>query len=281
MKTKTLQLGNSQSMTIPSPTDPPLAIQFTGTDPAHISIVTLGTIAGTTVWPIYDVTAIGSPGHTVYGAINLVPYSDMIDIQHGVTVSNGNLSLGTMVGGKYTLDGNSVVTNNSTLTTYGGRYQVDPVFLNGKLTVANNSSADFSHGTLTGSGSVHIEDSSAVTMKTVLAGLHVDVDNGGKLSLLYPGNSVGMIHEEAGAQIYFGMTPMAAPNVLKTVTSEIFHEASGMLDLLDQSNTQVASVQFTPGSREYVSHVSAMHMYSLEITTTPIAGLGIPTTFTH
>lgn len=252
------------------------AIDFTGTDPSHPPGVALGTsaVAGQSslVWTFQSVVGVGTPGHDVYGSVHLeAPYSGTVNLLRGVALSNANITLGTTDGGGFVLNGASTVTDDSTLTAYGGRYHHDPFVLNGSMSVSNNSVANYANATLQGPGTVHIGSGSTVDMKTVLAGLHVDVDRGGRLSLLYP-NSAGTINEAAGGYVLIGGATTAA--------SEVFHQASGTLDLLDKSGVQVASVQFAPGSHEYNSTLP-IHGGLLEITTNPTMPGNLPTTFIH
>ena len=59
----------------------------------------------------------------------------------------------------------------------------------------------------------------------------------------------------------------------QSAVREIFHTATGTLDLLNKAGTQIASLQFAPGSREYteVGHAPggpANNQFAV-ITTTP------------
>jgi hypothetical protein len=153
------------------------------------------------------------------------------------------------------------------------------------MNVSANSTANFDNATLSGSGTLNIQAGGTVDAKTISAGLHVNVANGGVLSLLSPSSgemsSVGMIHEAAGGRVFIGGLPMSEPGPLSTATSEVFHEASGTLDLLNKSGAQVASLQFAPGSHEYTSTVSSRGAFFLDITTNPALLGTLHTTFTH
>jgi hypothetical protein len=109
-------------------------------------------------------------------------------------------------------------------------------------------------------------------MKTVVAGLHVDVDKTGRLLPLHP-NSAGTISEAPGA---FVLVQGA-----QTAASEVFHQATGTLDLLNGSGAQVASLQFAPGSHEYTSNQNVGAGGFVAITTNPLFPGNLPTTFTH
>jgi hypothetical protein len=82
----------------------------------------------------------------------------------------------------------------------------------------------------------------------------------------------GTINEAAGARVLdYG----AAHSAVR----EIFHTAAGTLDLLNKAGTQVASLQFAPGSREYTS--INPHTQYAAITTNPNIAGTLPTIFTH
>ena len=241
----------------------------------------------------------GTPGHEVYGLISVgfVPggglpsTGDNLTLTHGVTLSYGNLNIFGDMGGTVTLDGASTVTNDSTFTATGGRSLVSPFVLNGSMTVSNQSTADFHNATLEGHGTVNIEAGSTVDMSTVLAGLHVNVAKGGYLLLQsangHPPTDLsfhGTINEAAGGTVLvYGA---------QSAVREIFHTATGTLDLLNKAGTQIASLQFAPGSREYteVGHAPggpANNQFAV-ITTTPTlfgqpapASVALPTIFTH
>jgi hypothetical protein len=203
-------------------------------------------------------------------------------LTHGLDVANGSLTIGTSDGGYVVLDGSSDVEDGGSFTAYGGRYHADSFVLNGSLTVESNSIANFNDATLRGGGTVNLGTGSTVDMKTVVAGLHVNVGQASVLRLLQP-NSAGMIHEAAGGFVFVGGATSAA--------KEVFHQATGVMDLLNKAGAQVASVQFAPGSHEYAStldlrtgpggSVAGSVTGSIEITTNPLFPGNLPTTFTH
>jgi hypothetical protein len=89
-----------------------------------------------------------------------------------------------------------------------------------------------------------------------------------------------MINEASGGFVFVGGGATSA-------TREIFHQASGVMDLLNKSGAQVASVQFAPSSHEYASTLDLRPgnggtvTGSMEITTNPHFPGNLPTTFTH
>jgi hypothetical protein len=221
-----------------------------------------------------------NPNVYYYGEVDvgtgLYPYSTLT-LQNGVHISNGSLRIGTADGETVTLNGNSIITNNSTFTAYGGRYQADRFVLNGSMIVANKSVADFSHATLKGNGTVSVGYSAEVDMKNLLAGINVVVA-GGRLHLLRPG--AGEIHE-TGTIYETGGTSLVELDVPQVPTKEIFHTATGTMDLLNKAGAEVASLKFAPGSREYAQvEGGAGHGPTVFITTTPEAH-ALPTIFVH
>jgi hypothetical protein len=274
----------ANKVTFLKPPPPPYPVlEFVTTDPAHPGVVALGTsppVPGAppqtnSVWTFNSVVNDGYQGHKGYGEVNIMaPYGGTVVLQHGVQLSNANVTLSETVGGSYTLNGNSTVTSGSTLTAWGGRYASiglgDTFHLNGSMYVNTHSVANFNNANLAGTGTFHIASGGTVDLRALAAGLHADVDKGGMLFLGGP-NSAGTIIEAAGGAVFIkGAT---------TATHEIFHEASGTLDLLNKSGVQVASLKFAPGSHEYTS-VAPIHGGLLEITTNPMMAGNLHTTFT-
>ena len=157
------------------------------------------------------------------------------------------------------------------------------------MTVSNQSTADFRPVRLEGHGTVNVDAGSTVDMNTVLAGLHVNVAKGGYLLLQSQNPQVapsfqGTINEAAGGTVLlYGA---------QSAVREIFHTATGTLDLLNKVGTQIASLQFAPGSREYTEiglapGGPANNQFAV-ITTVPTlygqpapASVALPTIFTH
>jgi hypothetical protein len=222
------------------------------------------------------------------GSVVVDPTSSLT-ISHGMQIDGGTLTMNDG-GNGITLNGTEAVENGSTLTALGGRGQDGVFTLNGTLNVSNDSAANFNAAILEGRGTVDIGTGSTVLMKQLLAGLHVNV---GAASSLWVGEllpqtappiSAGMINEAAGGTVFIGGTA-------KTATREIFHQASGAMDLLNKSGAQVSSIQFAPGSHEYASVLDlrtgpgatagGVVTGSMEITTNAHFPGNLPTTFTH
>ena len=79
-----------------------------------------------------------------YGTVTLGPsHPGNVTFANGINVSYGILTLGSSNGGSYTLNGNSLITNDSALIAPGGRYQADPFIVNGTLGVSNSATEDW------------------------------------------------------------------------------------------------------------------------------------------
>jgi hypothetical protein len=203
-----------------------------------------------------------------------------LTLTNGFGVGNDS-SLGmTALGGPVTLNGSSYVLNDSTFTASGGKYNYagNSFTLNGSLTVGNNSIANFNNAPLHGPGTVNINAGSIVDMHSLLAGLHVDVGSAGRLFLQSP-NDAGTINEAPGGFVFVGGAATSAAR-------EVFHQATGVMDLLNRAGAQVSSVQFAPGSHEYASTLDlrtagGVVTGSMEITANPHFPGNLPTTFTH
>jgi hypothetical protein len=224
------------------------------------------------------------PNTHYYGEVDLLnsapPYTDLI-VQNGVHLWNGSLRIGTIDGQTVTLGGNSLVYNNSTFTAYGGRYRADQFTLNGTMTVGNNSVADFSQAKLAGNGTVNIGFSGEVDMKKLLAGINVNI-SGGRLhfigvrsALSPPVYETGTIYETGGTSVV-----ELDANVANLPAKEIFHKATGTMDLLNKHGSLVAELQFAPHSREYAQVERHDGGASVLITTTHQAH-DLPTIFVH
>jgi hypothetical protein len=209
----------------------------------------------------------------------------------GTTLVEDNSSLNIFAtGGSIVMNGNTYVNDNSTLLVPHGLVTPNsPVILNGNLTVGGgqgtieNANANFNSAPLEGRGTVNIEAGGSVDMQTVLAGLHVNVGYASALFLQSP-NSAGMIHEADGGTVFAGGAAI-------TAAREVFHQATGVMDLLNKAGAQVSSIQFTPGSHEYASVIDlrtgpggtagGVVTGSMEITTNANYPGNLPTTFTH
>jgi hypothetical protein len=270
--------GGSVVSASPNPT---LGYLLQGTSGGAAAILKVG--PDTSNHTIAVVAQQGGDGQLLdYSAGNLT-------LTHGISVSNGHLTIFNEAGGTVTLNGASTVANGSTFQASGPpslhAHHPGSYVLNGSLNVSHGSMANFQDAKVGGHGTVNIGagaygDTNTVTMNNVLAGLHVNVANHSHLILRAEdtGGAIsfhGTISEAAGATVsIFG----AASSAVR----EIFHTATGTLDLLNKVGTQVASLQFAPGSREY-TEISPGAQY-VAITTSPIAGPAahtLPTIFTH
>jgi hypothetical protein len=195
------------------------------------------------------------------------PLAGNATIAHGIHLSYGNLELGSANGGTWTIDGSSMITNDSVFTSWGGRYHADPLVINGRMTVSHGSTADFSSAPVQGSGTIDIESGGTVTVDRIAAGLHIDVGRGGRLVTgTYSKMAfLGTIHETASGVV-------DVPNA-KTVTSELFDRSTGVLDLLDNSGALVDRLKFsgarmlftTPDGHGGMDIMTAHHAGSLPV----------------
>ena len=232
----------------------------------------------------------GTPARQVYGEV-ADKSSGNLTLTHGISLSNGNLTIANESGGTVTLNGASTVANGSSFVAASGPgpfHALGSYVLNGSLTVSNGSMANFQDAALRGPGTINVgngsnlEAGASVDMNTVLAGLHVNVARNSEL-ILRPENA-------GGAMSFHGTISEAAGSLIevygaaRTAVREIFHTATGTLDLLNKVGTQVASLQFAPGSREYTSISPGAQGQYVNITTSPITGPTahtLPTIFTH
>jgi hypothetical protein len=134
-----------------------------------------------------------------------------------------------------------------------------------------SSTADFSAAPLAGSGPVNIEFGSTVDVGTVRAGLNFHVDNG----MLF---LQGADPSAFGASITEGAQGKVVVTNAQSAAREIFHTATGTLDLLNKAGGVVEAIKFAAGSREYTSVGAGGQM---DITTNAHAAHALPTTFTH
>jgi len=176
------------------------------------------------------------------------PNQGNLVIANGIHLSYGDLTITFANGGSATINGSSNITNNSMFNALGGRYQADPYILNGRLTVSNGSTADFSHAPLQGSGTIDVEAGATVDVNKVAAGLNVDLNGGTLVATNNYGSGLsflGAIHQ----------APAGTTDVLyaTAATHEVFHGSTGMLDLLDQTGAAVASIKFAGASTLYTT----------------------------
>jgi hypothetical protein len=171
-------------------------------------VVTLGTSAATEpVITIADGPAVNTwldINSAAYGEVLLAPLmNNQLVLQYGVHLYGGHLTIGTIDGGSVTMGGDSEVRFGGSFTESGGRYHADPLILNGTLAVSGNSYADLSGAPLKGAGTVEVSTSSIVEVNAVVAGLRLNVDNGGELTFVHagPAKMLGTIHEAAGGDV--------------------------------------------------------------------------------
>jgi hypothetical protein len=244
-------------------------IVFAGTGTGSSVIIDDGAV---NTWDTLAVT--GRSAHAeAHGSVQFnYPNSGSLVLTHGISLSYGNLFLSSQAGGSYTLNGNSVVTNNSTLNTYGGRYQAVPVVLNGNMVVSKGSTADLSHTPLQGNGSIFVSTGATVDLDRVVAGINVYMGDGTVVYSNLPYHRMqflGAVHEGP-----FGTTDVLnASNAVE----EIFNRSTGVLDLLSGYGTTVAELRFAGGYDLYTTPDGRGNM---DITTAHHQG-SLPTIFTH
>ena len=218
-----------------------------------------------------SINVFGCSEHAMaFGTVLMNPFDQPgLIITNGVHLSHGNLTLGSSDGGTTTIGGLSVVIDHSDFTAWGGRYHADATVLKGAMIVANGSTADFSNASLQGNGTIYMVDDSTLDVRQVSAGLHMDVLNGGTL----------VVNDGMGFQGTIYETPNAVTDVLnaKTAVKEIFHQSTGVLDLVNQIGADVASLKFAGAATLYTTPNVAGGM---DITTGHHVG-SLPVIFIH
>ncbi len=115
------------------------------------------------MYALDKVEVLGTSATPNYGLVESDPQT-FTTFTKGVHVSHGTLTTDSNSG--FTFEGKSVITNGGTLDALGGRYHSSLYTLNGRVSVGENSSADFHDVHLSGHGTVKLTAESA----TVSAG---------------------------------------------------------------------------------------------------------------
>ena len=266
--------GNGANVNVTTPFLNGYNVTLAGTSQANEPIVRFvdTNVANT----LSSVSEYGHSAHALaYDEITMNPFDQPgLTVTNGIVLSFGKLAMGSSDGGATTIGGTSVITNDSTFTASGGRYQADATVLKGAMIVAGGSTADFSRAPLQGNGTIYVEGSSTVDVNKVVAGLHVDVLSGKLVDTNGFGASGGMsflgtIDETAG-----GTTDVLNAT---TAVEETFNRSTGVLDLLNKSGVDVAQLKFAGASTLYTTPDAAGGM---DITTAHHAG-SLPTIFVH
>jgi hypothetical protein len=214
------------------------------------------------------------PTAEAHGEVYLNAFNDAGLSVGSLNLSYGNLLLGTSDQGSVALTGTSYIVNDSTYKAWGGRYEVDPTILKGVMVVAGGSTVDFSQCRLQGSGTIYAEGGCTVDVKTVSAGLRVDL-MGAKL--IYTNGTGGFTGGPFNGTIYENTS--GTTDVLNATTSvkEAFNQSTGTLDLLNATGGTTAELHFVGDPTLYTTPDGKGGM---DITTAHHIG-SLPTIFTH
>jgi hypothetical protein len=248
-------------------------LQLGGTNAAAQPVVSIDDGTTNTIGEIIVGASRQFNPHVAYfGEVIVDPFTTLT-VTHGVKLLHGSLLIAN-AGVNVTLGGLSIVGDGSTLTLAGGRSQDDPITLNGILAVGGRSVVDSRDAPIQGGGLIDVEAGGTVDLNTVRAGLHIDVDRGGMLLLQdpltgLPPSMQGVIREGSGGLIVL--------DGAVGETKEVFHTATGVMDLLSAGGAVVAALDFAVGSREYAAIGAGG---AVDISSTPIRG-GLPVSFTH
>ena len=185
----------------------------------------------------------------------------------------------------FTLDGESVVTNGSTLDAFGGGYLSSPYTLNGSIAVGTDSTANFLDSRLLGDGTLKTTAKSATIdiggIGGADTGIHVDLTKGGVLNLDNGMNFLGQI--DMGRSAVVNVNSLAfinspAPFALLGAVAEVWHSATDLLELLNTAGADVAKVSFASGTPELYAAPNASG--GVAVTTHHAAG-DLPVTVVH
>jgi hypothetical protein len=211
-------------------------VHFAGTSPGDRPIVTFSDDVNNS---LLSVSVIGhSASSEFYGEMDISPPGHNVSFSHGISESYGNLILNSY-DGPFIIGGNSTITNDSTLSVGDPLSPPNPFVLNGSMSVSNGSTANFSAALLQGRGTIDVLGDSIVDVNHVIAGLQFDLLKGSNLYLSNGMTFQGTINEGAG-----GYTEIENAS---TAVREIFHQATGTVDLLNKSGALVADVKSSNG----------------------------------
>ena len=140
---------------------------------------------------------------------------------------------------------------------------------NGTMEFHNQSVGNYQLSPLEGHGSIAIDEGSTVSVDQVSAGIFIGVNNG-QLNLSNGMTFLGTVSEGP-----LGNIDITGAG---TASKEIFHTASGMLDLENKSGKIVAAVKFVGASSLWTTPDGHGGM---DVTTMPHLGSSLPVTFTH
>ena len=133
-----------QDITDPSQVDG-VTIRLAGTALATaptLSLIDTAPPPVTTAYLLGKIEVLGTAATPNFGSVNSIGYFSPVTLTQGIHVSHGTLLTGIMYS-SFVLDGDSVVTNGSTLDAFGGRYHSSPYTLNGSIAVGTDSTANF------------------------------------------------------------------------------------------------------------------------------------------
>jgi hypothetical protein len=248
-------------------------IALAGTDASLEPHVTIGNFAQEGTFTLNSINEWGSGPHSeAYGSVELNAFNQGLVVGN-LNLSYGQLLLGTSDGGSVTIE-SGLINSDSTLKIWGGRYEVNPTTIHGLLVVAGGSMLDAHQATIQGPGTIYA-DHSTVTIRSLLAGLRVDLISAG---LVYTNTTpeFGAPGTVTGGTIY--ENPTSAVSVLNAATSteEIFHRSTGILDLQNAAGATTAQLRFAPGDSQLYTTPTASGV--MDITTAHHAG-SLPTIF--
>jgi hypothetical protein len=224
-----------------------------------------------------NVTDNGTTGAAGYGAINLAPGVALTTA--GLTVSAATLWLSELPGSSVTFNGDSRISNGSTLTATGyadtGIYNVS-----GTMTIDGTSAVNMDAVAVTGSGTIHLTGESALLRAGNVGAGETVVLDGGMLSLTDGMKFLGTITDSAPGSSRIGpISSVGVYNALDAVR-ETFSETTGMLSLFNAHGSEVARLKFAGKGDLYAAPTSGLATNFILITPHPSAA-ALPVTFTN
>jgi hypothetical protein len=264
---------NGQSITVTSDQWDGDSLAFAGTSSAAGQTPTVTFTGPNTLSQISDIGPSSAPG---YGIINVTPGGALTT--GGLTVRNATLFLSERPGTSVTLNGNSQITNGSTLTATGyagtGAYTV-----NGAMAIDGTSTVNMDSVAVNGTGTFHLTGEDALLrVGNVAAGDTVVLD-GGMLSLANGMSFLGTITDSAPTASRIGpISSVAVYNAMDAV-QETFNQTTGVLDLFSAQGTEVANLKFAGTGDLYATPTTGLATNYISISSHPSAG-ALPVTFT-